>query len=103
MAHVRLLRASVSEQRNRNRFSKPSTDHSSNMYNSSGRFLCTLRGRYDWIISAFRANMYLPKGKTKKKRRYRKMKQNTVWMVKALMAEKPGRLVWKDFKAFQSI
>lgn len=47
--------------------------------------------------------MYLPKGKTKKKRRYRKMKQNTVWMVKALMAEKPGRLVWKDFKAFQSI
>ena len=44
--------------------------------------------------------MYLPKGKTKKKRRYRKMKQNTVWMVKALMAEKPGRLVWKDFKAF---
>nr|DAK95557.1 MAG TPA: PlnF plnF, TOXIN [Caudoviricetes sp.] len=25
-----------------------------------------ITGRYDWIISAFRANMYLPKGKTKK-------------------------------------
>lgn len=31
------------------------------------------------------------------------MKQNTVWMVKALMAEKPGRLVWKDFKAFTNV
>nr|DAE66347.1 MAG TPA: hypothetical protein [Caudoviricetes sp.] len=42
VAHVRLLRALVSEQRNRNRSSKPSTDHSSNMYNSSGGSLCTL-------------------------------------------------------------
>ena len=31
--------------------------------------------------------MYLPKGKTKKKRRYNIMKKNTIWMVKALMAE----------------
>ena len=30
------------------------------------------------------------------------MKKNTIWMVKALTAEKPGRLVWKDFKAFTS-
>ena len=43
--------------------------------------------------------MYLPKGKTKKKRRYNIMKKNTIWMVKALMAEELGRLVWKDFKA----
>nr|DAZ02940.1 MAG TPA: hypothetical protein [Caudoviricetes sp.] len=41
------------------------------MDNSSDRSLCTLWGRYDWIISAFRANMYLPKGKKRKRRNIR--------------------------------
>ena len=37
-----------------------------NIHSFHGRSLCTLWRRNDWIISAFRANMYLPKGKTKK-------------------------------------
>ena len=46
--------------------------------------------------------MYLPKGKTKKKRRVHTMKKNTIWVVRALTAIELGKLVWMDFKTFKN-
>lgn len=30
------------------------------------------------------------------------MKKNTIWVVSALTAIEPGKLVWMDFKTFKS-
>ena len=30
------------------------------------------------------------------------MKKNTIWVVRALTAIEPGKLVWMDFKTFKS-
>ena len=46
--------------------------------------------------------MYLPKGKTKTKRRIHTMKKNTIWVVRALTAIEPGKLVWMDFRTFKN-
>jgi hypothetical protein len=44
--------------------------------------------------------MYLPKGKTKKTEETEMKK--TKWIVKALTAEEPGRLVWMAIREFDS-
>ena len=38
----------------------------------------------------------------KEKRRVHTMKKNTIWVVSALTAIEPGKLVWMDFKTFKS-
>lgn len=30
------------------------------------------------------------------------MKKNTIWVVRALTASEPGKLVWMDFKTFKN-
>ena len=46
--------------------------------------------------------MCTPKGKTKKNGGVHTMKKNTIWIVRALTAIEPGKLVWMDFKTFKN-